>query len=153
MAQAITLATMTLEVAVPKLKVQIPEPTPFNGMQCSKELENFLWDVEQFFSANHVTKVERVQVGSAYLADDAKLWWHTKATSVTELPSLTYEQFKEELQAQFLLANSVSQAWSMLMRLKRTSPIHEYIRAFSMLMLEIPDMLEANQLFLQEVRQ
>ena len=35
-------------------KVKVPEPKSFNGSRNAKELENFLWDVEQYFKAAKV---------------------------------------------------------------------------------------------------
>ncbi|OIT36846.1 hypothetical protein A4A49_64514 [Nicotiana attenuata] len=38
---------------VDRTKVRIPEPKEFNGARSAKKLENFLWDMEQYF---HATK-------------------------------------------------------------------------------------------------
>ena len=59
-------------------KVQIPEPKGFNGNRNAKELENFLWDIEQFFKAAHVPDGEKVSITNMYLIGDAKLWWQTR---------------------------------------------------------------------------
>ena len=32
-------------------KMKVPEPKAFNGARNAKELENFLWDMEQYFRA------------------------------------------------------------------------------------------------------
>ena len=42
-----------------------------------KELENFLWDMEQFFKVAHVPDEEKVSITRMYLFVDAKLWWRT----------------------------------------------------------------------------
>ena len=59
-------------------KVRVPEPKGFNGNRNAKELENFLWDIEQFFKAAHVPDGEKVSITSMYLTGDAKLWWRTR---------------------------------------------------------------------------
>ena len=59
-------------------KVRIPEPKGFNGNRNAKELENFLWDIEQFFKATHVPDSEKISITSMYLTGDAKLWWRTR---------------------------------------------------------------------------
>ena len=41
-------------------KVQVREAKGFNGNRNAKELENFLWDMEQFFKAAHVPDGEKV---------------------------------------------------------------------------------------------
>ena len=33
----------------PPTKVRVPEPKPFGGARNAKDLENFLWDMEQYF--------------------------------------------------------------------------------------------------------
>ncbi|RVW19038.1 hypothetical protein CK203_095041 [Vitis vinifera] len=58
----------------PSSKVRVPEPKGFNGNRNAKELENFLWDMEQFFKAAHVPDGEKVSITSMYLTSDAKLW-------------------------------------------------------------------------------
>ena len=34
---------------LPPAKVRVPEPKPFGGARNAKDLENFLWDMEQYF--------------------------------------------------------------------------------------------------------
>ena len=58
-------------------KVCVPEPKGFGGARNAKELENFLWDMEQFFKVAHVPDDEMVSITSMYLSGDAKLWWCT----------------------------------------------------------------------------
>ena len=54
-------------------KVWVPEPKGFNDNRNAKELENFLWDIEQFFKAAHVPDGKKVSITSMYLTGDAKL--------------------------------------------------------------------------------
>ena len=49
----------------------------FGGARSAKELENFLWDMEQFFKATHVPDDEKISITSMYLYGDVKLWWST----------------------------------------------------------------------------
>ena len=58
-------------------KVCVPKPKGFGGARNAKELENFLWDMELFFTTAHVPDGEKVSITSMYLFGDAKLWWHT----------------------------------------------------------------------------
>ena len=59
-------------------KVRILEPKGFNGNRNAKELENFFWDMEQFFKAVHIPDGKKVSITSMYLTGDAKLWWRTR---------------------------------------------------------------------------
>ena len=54
--------------------MKIPELKPYQGSRSSKDLENFLWDVEQYFKAADVPEGEKVSIASMYLSEDAKLW-------------------------------------------------------------------------------
>ena len=62
----------------PPHKVRVSEPKGFGGARNAKELEIFLWDMEQFFKAAHVPDSEKVPITSMYLSGDAKLWWRTR---------------------------------------------------------------------------
>jgi hypothetical protein len=49
------------------------EPKSFNGERNSKELENFLWDIKQYFSVVKIGVAEQVNLIVIYLIGDAKL--------------------------------------------------------------------------------
>lgn len=55
-------------------KEKVPEPKPFGGAQSAKKVENFIWDMEQYFRTAHIPEGEQVKFTSMYLAGDAKLW-------------------------------------------------------------------------------
>ncbi|RVW86183.1 hypothetical protein CK203_046110 [Vitis vinifera] len=66
-------------------KVQVLKPKGFNGNMNTKELENFLWDMEQFFRATHVLDDEKVSITNMYLTGDDKLWWRTRMRMMQSL--------------------------------------------------------------------
>ena len=51
----------------------MPELKPCNGARSAKDLENFVWDIEQYFKAAKVPDQEKVTITSMYLLGDAKL--------------------------------------------------------------------------------
>ena len=53
-------------------KVRVPELKSFNENHDAKELENFLWDMEQFFQATYVLEGEKVFIASMYLIGNEK---------------------------------------------------------------------------------
>ena len=55
-------------------KVKVPEPKPFNGARSAKDLENFFWDMEQYFKVARVLDQDIVTITSMYLLGDAELW-------------------------------------------------------------------------------
>ena len=56
------------------MKVRVPEPKPFGGARNAKDLENFLWDMEQYFIATRIPAGEQVMITTLYLSCDATLW-------------------------------------------------------------------------------
>ena len=54
-------------------KVKVPEPKSFGRARSAKELENFLWDMEQYFKVARIWNDEKVLITSMYLSKDAKL--------------------------------------------------------------------------------
>ena len=40
-----------LRVGEVATKMKVPEPKPFDGARSAKDLENFLWDIEQYFKS------------------------------------------------------------------------------------------------------
>ena len=134
----------------PPLKVRVPEPKGFGGARNAKELENFLWDMEQFFKAAHVPDSEMVSITSMYLFGDAQLWWRTRMGDDAESgrPQITiWETLKRELKEQFLPTNSVWLARESLKRLKHMGSMREYVKEFSSIMLDIRNMSNENKLF------
>ena len=55
-------------------KVKVPKPKSFNGARSAKDLENFLWDMEQYFKAARVLDQEMVTIIIMYFSGVAKLW-------------------------------------------------------------------------------
>lgn len=131
-------------------KLRVPEPLPFTGVRSAKELENFLWDMEQYFKAAHIPENERVNITSMYLSGDAKLWWRTRLEDAANAgkPSIeTWKELQKELRDQFLPCNTAWVARDALKKLRHTTSVREYVKQFSSLMLDIKDMSEADKLY------
>ena len=59
-------------------RVKIPKPKKYKGARDAKELENFLFDVEQDFRVVHPeSEEEKVSLATFLLFYNAKLWWRT----------------------------------------------------------------------------
>ena len=66
-------------------KVKLPEPKPFSGARDAKSLENYIFDLEQYFKATDTeTEEEKIIVATMHLAEDAKLWWISKYVDIQE---------------------------------------------------------------------
>ncbi|TXG51501.1 hypothetical protein EZV62_024025 [Acer yangbiense] len=107
------------------LKIKVPELKQFNGSRNAKELENFLWDMEQYFKATKIPDREHVSITSMYLSGDAKLWWRTRMAddlSAGRPNIVVWESLKKELNDQFLPCNTSWLARENLKKLKQTGP-------------------------------
>ena len=57
-------------------KIKISEPKPLCGARDAKALENFIFDIEQYFKATNTnTEEAKVILATMHLSEDAKLWW------------------------------------------------------------------------------
>ncbi|KAL0313105.1 UNVERIFIED_CONTAM: hypothetical protein Sradi_5709800 [Sesamum radiatum] len=64
-------------------RLQIPEPKTYGGARDAKDVENFLFDMEQYFlAANVEDEARKVLTARMYLTGDAKLWWRTKYSEI-----------------------------------------------------------------------
>ncbi|CAH9148831.1 unnamed protein product [Cuscuta epithymum] len=131
-------------------KVRVPEPKCFAGARNAKELENFLWDMEEYFKAAKIPEEEKVVIAPMYLSEDAKLWW--RGRSADDVASgrqgiESWEGLKRELKAQFLPHNVSWMARESLKKLKHSGSIREYVKEFSSLMLDIHNMSDEDKLF------
>ncbi|TYK30027.1 senescence-specific cysteine protease sag39 [Cucumis melo var. makuwa] len=60
--------------AIPVSKVKISEPKPFYRARDEKALENYIFDLKQYFKAtNMVTEEAKVTLATMHLSEDAKL--------------------------------------------------------------------------------
>ncbi|KAL0340044.1 UNVERIFIED_CONTAM: hypothetical protein Sradi_4521200 [Sesamum radiatum] len=64
-------------------RLRIPEPKDYGGARDAKEVENFLFEMEQYFlAANIEDEARKVSTATMYLTGDAKLWWCTKYAEI-----------------------------------------------------------------------
>ncbi|KAJ7949948.1 Retrotransposon protein, putative, Ty3-gypsy subclass [Quillaja saponaria] len=131
-------------------RMKVPEPRAFGGARDAKELENFLFDMEQYFRAVRMDSEEaKVTTATMYLAGDAKLWWRIKYVDIQDGRCVidTWEDLRRELKAQFFPENVEYIARRNLRELKQTGTIREYVKRFAGLMLDIRDMSEKDKMF------
>ncbi|XP_060673257.1 uncharacterized protein LOC125420382 [Ziziphus jujuba] len=131
-------------------RMKVPEPRAYGGARDAKELENFLFDMEQYFRAIKSDSEEtKVTMATMYLTNDAKLWWRSKYEDIKNNRCIidTWDQLQKELKNQFLPENVDYIARRHLRELRQTGNVRDYVKAFSALMLDIRDMSEKDKLF------
>ncbi|KAK3025358.1 hypothetical protein RJ639_043867 [Escallonia herrerae] len=129
---------------------RVPEPKSYGRARDAKELENFLFDIEQYFRAIRVdSEATKVSMAAMYLVGDAKLWWRKKYAEIEDGSCVinTWEILKRELKSQFFPENTAFNARKALLECKHTGSVREYCQAFSALMLDISDMSAVDRLF------
>ncbi|KAL0293481.1 UNVERIFIED_CONTAM: hypothetical protein Sradi_6935100 [Sesamum radiatum] len=131
-------------------RLRIPEPKAYGGARDAKEVENFLFDMEQYFlAANVVDEARKVSTATMYLTGDAKLWWRTKYAEIqaNQVRLDTWDLLREAIRVQFFPENVEYNARRALRKLEHTGSMQDYVKSFSALMLDIRDMSEKDKLF------
>jgi hypothetical protein len=127
--------------------IQVPKPSTYSGNRKAMEVENFLFGLEQYFEAKGVRDdATRITNAPTFLRDSAQLWWRRKHGDSIN-PITTWDEFKRELKKQFSPTNAEKEARGRLRRLKQSGSIHDYVKEFTTLTLEIEDMSDKDQLF------
>ncbi|XP_070008512.1 uncharacterized protein [Nicotiana sylvestris] len=127
-------------------KLKIPEPKPYNGYRDAKEVENFIFDMEQYFdNVGELEEAKKVATAAMYLRGDAKLWWRVKykAIRAKEDTFKTWEELKSAIRLEFFPENIEYNAQRKLRELCQTRSVQD----FSVLMLSIQDMGDKDKLF------
>ncbi|MFV0989155.1 hypothetical protein QML32_31155, partial [Klebsiella pneumoniae] len=80
-------------------RTKVPTPRHFTGARDAKELENFLFDMEQYFRVTQAEEEGKVMKATMYMSGDAKLWWRTKYEEIQQGRCMitTWEDLKREL--------------------------------------------------------
>ncbi|KAE8663644.1 hypothetical protein F3Y22_tig00112925pilonHSYRG00094 [Hibiscus syriacus] len=137
-------------ITVSTPRVECPNPQGFNGTRDAKEVENYLWRVEQYFEGIDLNdEAAKVKTAALYLSDTAMLWWRRKHTDIERGACRldTWDEFKKELKKYFYPENVVYEARKKLRELKQRGIIRDYVKEFTTLMLQIPNMSEDDLLF------
>ena len=130
--------------------MEVPKPQGFSRKRDAKELDNFLWHMEWYFKAITLTnETAKVRTATFYLTSTTTLWWHQRFVNMEkDIGTIkTWEDFKREIKRQFFLKNVAYLARKNMRRLKHIGSISDYVKEFSSLMLEIPNMTEEKLLF------
>ncbi|CAL1401303.1 unnamed protein product [Linum trigynum] len=121
-------------------RADVPRPKNFGGSRNARELENFLWSLEQYFKASGIQEDEvKLRTAPLYLVDVAMVWWRRREADVKRgtCVMVTWEDFKSEIKKQFYPENVEFEARSKLRRLTQRGGVRKYVKEFSELLLEI----------------
>ncbi|XP_076915604.1 uncharacterized protein LOC143575017 [Bidens hawaiensis] len=125
-------------------KVKVPQPTPFVGKQKARAVDNFLWEVDQYFKGVDIgDAAKKISTTTLYLKDTAALSWRRKSKEIEQgtCTITTWADFIKEFKRQFYPENTQYKARICLRNLKQKGAIKDYIDDFTTLILEIPDIM------------
>lgn len=131
-------------------RIEVPKPKSFGGSRNACEVDNFLLGLDQYFGAVGITEDDaKIRTVTLYLTDTDMLWWRRRRGDVKkgECTIITFDDFTKELKRQFYPENAEDEARARLRRLKHSGSIHDYIKDFANLVLEIPDLPDKDALF------
>ena len=64
-------------------KVEAPKPPMFKGVCDAQEVENFLWNLENYFKCNRVNSDEnKISTVVLYISETTMLWWRCKESKI-----------------------------------------------------------------------
>lgn len=144
------LANSSTPAASSPMRLDVPKPRTFGGSRNAKEVDNFLWMLEQYFAAANIRDDEaKVRCAPTYLDDTAMLWWRRKCRDIERgiCRMETWQDFRTEVKKQFYPENVEYEARGRLRRLTHTRSIKEYVTEFQEIILEIPEITDREALF------
>ncbi|KAI5673638.1 hypothetical protein M9H77_14002 [Catharanthus roseus] len=106
------LAGSTTSMVEPR-RVDIPKPKSFAGTRNAREVDNFLWGLEQYFdTVGIIEEGAKIKSAALYLTDTAMLWWRRRQEDVKRgmCSITTFDDFKGELKRQFYPENAEEEA-------------------------------------------
>lgn len=130
--------------------IEVPKPPTFAGARDAQEVENFLWHLEKYFRANNVDSDDmKIDATTLYLDDMALLWWRRIDADIASRQCTieTWDQFKTEFKNAFCPNNVVQDARRRLSELRQTGSMKDYVKQFTALKLQIPDLPDSHLLF------
>ncbi|KAK8308846.1 hypothetical protein V6Z12_D02G088300 [Gossypium hirsutum] len=80
--------------------MDVPKPEKFKGARSARDVDNFLWEMEQYFRAMGIEDdAIKVSTASIYFTDVALLWWRRRSTDEKCGGNAigTWEEFQREL--------------------------------------------------------
>ena len=113
----------------------------------SVPVDIWLAELDAYFdAADIINPHRRVKLAVALLRDTAMVWWRQQQQFLQGV-TVTWEQFKHGLLAEFQAIDPERQARDRLRRLRQQGSVTEYAREFRKCLLHIPTMAENDKKF------
>ncbi|GMI64659.1 hypothetical protein HRI_000135200 [Hibiscus trionum] len=128
-----------------RVLADVPKPKEFKGSRDAQEIDTFLWSMNQYFrNTNIVDESTKVNIASSYFTNSALLWWRRRFSKEPDrdVPVDTWEELQDEIHEAFYLENAQRELCSKLRQLKHDNNIHDYVKKFTELKLQITNLGE-----------
>ncbi|GJU98143.1 ATP-binding cassette subfamily C member 8 [Tanacetum coccineum] len=105
--------------------------------------DNTNHEMEQYLKGvNVVDDASKIKMATRYLKDTAALWWRRRYVDIERGTATndTWAEFVTDFKKQFYPENAKNEAKSRLHKLKKFGMIREYVKEFTTLVLEIPEL-------------
>ncbi|KAF3781161.1 hypothetical protein EJ110_NYTH37170 [Nymphaea thermarum] len=129
--------------------VDVQRPAKYKGTRDSREIDNFLFQVEYYLDLQGIVGDDlQINTAAMLLEGDVVAWWRRKMLDIQkEICTIdTFDDFQRELRTYFMPPNTTRHAYRMVGELKHTGSLRDYVRAYQRLMLDVPDMQEQDKL-------
>ncbi|KAF3771604.1 hypothetical protein EJ110_NYTH60042 [Nymphaea thermarum] len=130
-------------------RVDVQRPSKYKGTRDSREIDNFLFQVEYYLDLQGIVGDDlQIKTTAMLLEGDAVAWWRRKRLDIQKgiCTIDTFGDFQRELKTYFMPPNAMRHAYRMVGELKHTRSLRDYVWAYQRLMLDVPDMQEQDKL-------
>nr|GFC40010.1 putative retrotransposon Gag domain, aspartic peptidase domain protein [Tanacetum cinerariifolium] len=131
-------------------KLDVSKPSPFVGKREARAVDDFLWETKKYLEGvNVVDDASKIKMATRYLKYTASLWWRRRHGDIERGTATidTWAGFVVDFKKQFYPENAKNEAKSRLRKLKQSGTIREYVKEFTTLVLEIPELSDQDSLF------
>nr|GEU37490.1 hypothetical protein [Tanacetum cinerariifolium] len=131
-------------------KIDVPKPSPFVGKREARAVDDFLWEMEQYLEGvNVVDDASKITMATQNMKDTTALWWRPRYGDIEQGTATinTWAKFMADFKKQFYPKNAKNEANSRLRKLKQSGTIREYVKEFTSLVMEIPELSDQDSLF------
>lgn len=127
---------------------KMPKPRAYNGSQLPGAVDNFIFACTQYFEYHALPEDRRVFFAASLLEGAAQTWWRfaceQAGAHMHEL--MVWGTFETLLVDRFRAVNATRHARDKLACLVQKGSVHEYVRQFQELVMQIPGIDHAEQL-------
>jgi hypothetical protein len=128
-------------------RFQLAKPRNFNGVRNRKVVDAWLAEMEDYIHATKIGRHSAVELAQSYLKGYVSTWWRTVRQEEGKNHGYTWEFFKERVESEFIPKNFDYISRCKLRDLVNATNdnLHQYVKAYSELMLEIRHMHELDR--------